>query len=200
MFLVAGLGNPGRKYESTRHNIGFDIADKLALTLGLERWKKGFSGLYCETHINGEKVLILKPGTYMNRSGDSVAGAAGFFKVPPDSIIVVHDELDLPIGRIRVKSGGGSAGHKGIDSIIERLGSRDFSRVRVGIGKPVQGADVVGHVLSGFSGTERELLDEVAGRSVEAVMEIMKGGVESAMNKFNTKPKQDEDPALENNT
>ena len=188
MILVAGLGNPGKGYDSSRHNIGFIVIDELAKRLGVSVKKKGFRSHYAQAPIDEKKLILLKPDTYMNRSGEAVSEAAEFFKIPAKDIIAVYDEMDLSLGSIKVKVGGGSAGHKGIQSIINSLGDSDFIRVRVGIGKPIQKSETVGHVLSGFEKEEKKLAKELIVRAADAVIEIVLRGAESAMNKFNKKP------------
>lgn len=186
MILVAGLGNPGKGYSSSRHNVGFIVVDELTKRLGASL-KKGFRSLYTEAYLEEKKLILLKPETYMNRSGEAVLGAVEFFKIPIKDIIVVHDEMDLPLGNIKVKIGGGSAGHKGIQSIISSLGDNGFIRVRVGIGKPTQKSEVIGHVLSRFEKEEKKIIEYAVNRAADVVLEITLRGVEDAMNKFNRK-------------
>ncbi|MGH7801361.1 MAG: aminoacyl-tRNA hydrolase [Thermodesulfobacteriota bacterium] len=188
MILVAGLGNPGKGYASSRHNIGFIVIDELAKRFGVGLKKKGFRSHYAQESLEDKKLILLKPDTFMNRSGEAISEAAEFFKIPAKDIIVVYDEMDLSLGSIKVKVGGGSAGHKGIQSIINSLGDSDFIRVRVGIGKPVQKSEVVDHVLSQFEKEEKKLAKELIVRVADAVIEIVLRGAESAMNKFNKKP------------
>lgn len=189
MILIAGLGNPGKKYTNTKHNIGFQVVDDIASTLGIDLNKKKFSGAFGEGFLAGEKLLLLKPETYMNLSGQSISSASNFYDIDADNIIVVYDEMDLPLGTIRIKSGGGSAGHNGIKSMISSLGTDAFKRVRVGIGKPFKDSGA-SHVLSGFSKSEADLVKESIGRASDAVLAIIEKGIEKAMNEFNTKNKQ----------
>lgn len=154
MWLLVGLGNPGDKYEYNRHNIGFLAVDAIADTYGFPAYKKKFQGLMAEGHIEGEKVILLKPQTYMNNSGQSVGEAAKFYKIPLDRIAVFHDELDLGAGKIRTKKGGGNAGHNGLRSMDSHLNSNDYWRIRLGIGHPGDKAMVHNHVLSNFSKNE----------------------------------------------
>lgn len=186
-YLVAGLGNPGSAYDNTRHNVGFAAADRTARKLNTETAKTGFASLYGEAFHSGEKLLIMKPQTYMNRSGRAVREAKEFYKIPVEKIIVVYDELDLPLGTIRVNEGGGSAGHNGIRSIIDSLGSADFARVRMGIGKPSGKEDGRRHVLSKFAESEKDTTEEMVETASLAVLEIVSGGTASAMNAFNGK-------------
>ena len=190
MILVAGLGNPGKKYTDTKHNVGFSVVDEIANRVGIELKKKKFRGVFGEGHTGDKKLLLLKPETYMNLSGESVSSAKTFYDIPTENIIVVHDEMDLPIGKIRIKSGGGSAGHNGIKSIISSLGTDEFKRVRIGIGKPVQRASGAGHVLSGFKKDEGEIVKDSIIRAADAVFAIIEEGIERAMNEYNTKNKE----------
>jgi PTH1 family peptidyl-tRNA hydrolase len=166
MWLWVGLGNPGDKYEYNRHNIGFLAVDAIADTYGFPAYKKKFQGLMAEGHIEGEKVILLKPQTYMNNSGQSVGEAAKFYKIPLDRIAVFHDELDLGAGKIRTKKGGGNAGHNGLRSMDIHLNSNDYWRIRLGIGHPGDKAMVHNHVLSNFSKDEliwlKSLIEAVA--------------------------------------
>jgi PTH1 family peptidyl-tRNA hydrolase len=187
--LVVGLGNPGREHEGNRHNVGFMVADALRRAEGWPDYKAKFSGLWTRGELAGQPVALLKPQTYMNLSGDSVQPASAFLKVPPAEVIVVHDELDLAWRDVRLKMGGGHAGNNGIRSIIQRLGSPDFARVRVGIGKPPpgfrgQGAD---WVLSGFDAVERAELPDVIEAAISALRSVATDGLSAAMNRVNTK-------------
>lgn len=165
MRLFAGLGNPGDEYARHRHNIGFMVADAIAADHGFPTWKKKFSGLLAEGKIGSEKVALLKPQTYMNLSGQSVAAAARFYKIEPSHVFVFHDELDLEAGKVRVKAGGGNAGHNGLESIQDHFGTADFCRVRLGIGHPGDKDKVHGYVLGNFSKADtwvEPLLEAVA--------------------------------------
>ena len=185
MYLVVGLGNPGLKYSGTKHNIGFNVVDSLAERLRAEGWKKRFKGACAEGRSGEKKILMLKPETYMNRSGESVLEALRYYNIPESDLIVIHDEMDLPFGQLRVKSAGGSAGHNGIASITHLIGSGGYQRVRVGIAKPAYKKETVNYVLSGFSKAEKEVLEDVVYRAADAVLEIIENGPASAMNKFN---------------
>ena len=161
MWLLVGLGNPGDKYEHNRHNIGFMAVDAIAQEHGFSGFKKKFQGLTSEGTIGGEKVILLKPQTYMNNSGQSVGEAAKFYKIPLERIAVFHDELDLAAGKIRTKKGGGNAGHNGLRSMDSHLNSNDYWRIRLGIDHPGDKAMVHGHVLSDFSKTESIWLNQL---------------------------------------
>lgn len=193
VYLVVGLGNPGRKYENNRHNVGFMVVDRLARAHGLPDFKEKFSGVWCkgDLSVGGQRLsaALLKPQTFMNLSGDSVQPAAAFLKVDVAKIIVVHDELDLPWRDVRLKVGGGHAGHNGLRSMIQRLGSPDFVRVRVGIGRPPPGfkGDVADFVLQDFDTMERAELPDVVDRACAAVENVVAVGVTSAMNAVNTR-------------
>ncbi len=192
MVLVAGLGNPGDKYKDTRHNVGFTVIDILSERFHCDSTKQRFKGIFGEANKDEIKILLLKPMTYMNNSGESVASACNYYRVDSRDLIVVHDEMDLPLNRIRVKQGGGSAGHNGIKSIVRMLGTDDFARVRIGIGKPTDTTGTVSHVLSGFNIEEAKQLETIVERSADAVQEIIENGVESAMNIYNQREKVDE--------
>jgi PTH1 family peptidyl-tRNA hydrolase len=189
MHLIVGLGNPGREYEGTRHNAGFLVADELCRRGGLPDFREKFSGVWTKGDLFGHPVAILKPTTYMNLSGDSVQPAAAFLKVPPGDVIVLHDELDLAWKDVRVKVGGGHAGHNGLRSMIQRLGTPEFVRVRIGIGKPgpgFQGA-MADWVLSSFDAVERAEWSDVQARAADAVRRILDEGPGAAMNVANAK-------------
>ncbi len=192
MFLVVGLGNPGRQYEGNRHNVGFMAVDDLRGTEGLPDFKEKFSGVWTRGEVNlgsaRESVALLKPLTFMNLSGDSVQPATAFLKVSAADVIVVHDELDIPFGEVRLKFGGGHAGHNGLRSIINRLGTPDFLRVRIGIGRPPAGfkGDVADYVLQNFDTMERAELASVIRRALDATRKILAEGKSAAMNTVNT--------------
>ena len=192
MMLVVGLGNPGKEYTLTKHNVGFLVVDELGKRVGIDIQKSKFQSLYGEGFLEGNKILLLKPQTYMNRSGGAVSSASDFYKIPSENIIVIHDEMDISLGRIMIKPGGGSAGNNGIKSIISSLGSKDFIRVRIGIGKPNAKSDGVNHVLSNFNKSESAMVEESIQTAADAVLEIMNNGLEKAMNKYNVKSENKE--------
>jgi len=185
MFLVVGLGNPGDEYSLSRHNIGFIVVDELAKKLNVGLKKKGFRGLFAEATLDQKKLILLKPHTYMNRSGTAVKEAVDYFNISIGDVIVVQDEIDLPVGSLLIKSGGGSAGHKGIESIMTSLGDKGFVRLRIGVGKPDNKPEVTNYVLSKLRSHEREEILEIIQSAVEAIIEVIHDGVQSAMNKFN---------------
>ena len=187
MFLVAGLGNPGAEYASHRHNIGFIVADRLAERFGLGSLKQQkFGALVGQGDSLGHRVVVLKPQKFMNLSGPPVQDAAEFFQVPPAQIIVIHDEIDLDFGRLKVKVGGGHGGHNGLRSLLTTIGPA-FIRVRCGVGHPGNKERVIGHVLGGFSKSEQKELPQLIENAADAVEAILKDGAAVAMNRFNTK-------------
>lgn len=186
MHLIVGLGNPGSKYADNRHNIGFHIVMRFAEDIGAPAFKAKFKGVFTKAYLGSKEVVLLMPGTYMNLSGESVAPALKFFGIPPERLIVVHDELDLPFGEVRIKKGGGLAGHNGLRSIARHLGTQDFLRLRFGIDRPV-GRPVAAYVLSDFSKDERAVMDERLEFSCAALRAIIEDGVEAAMLRFHTK-------------
>lgn len=185
--LVVGLGNPGPQYEPTRHNIGFRLLDAVAGAFSAPAWQMRFSGYFCRVQVNGQPIALLKPATYMNLSGQSVVPAAGYFKVDLENIVVVHDDLDLPFGTMRVKKGGGTAGHNGLESIKEELGDSGFLRLRIGIGRPGPDdpADIRDYVLNNFSINEEASLIEIMAKGIRIVKCILQRGAVAAMNQFN---------------
>ncbi len=184
MRLIVGLGNPGDRYASTRHNIGFMALDRIAQAYGIAVGKKGFQSLHGSGKVGECKVILVKPQTFMNRSGEAVGEVAAYFRISPCDILVIYDDIDLPFGRLRVRGGGGSGGQRGMASIIATLGTDEFPRVRVGIGRP-EGGDVSGYVLSPFNGDERKVLDTVVERVADAVETFCVSGVIEAMDRFN---------------
>jgi peptidyl-tRNA hydrolase, PTH1 family len=182
--LVVGLGNPGREYADTRHNVGFMVADELARRHG-GSWRAKFSGDLAEMRLDGLRLAVLKPQTYMNESGRSVGAAARFFKVEPEALLVVHDEVDLEPGRLQARLGGGLAGHNGLRSVAQHLGTPEFARLRIGVGRPGRGdpRPVADFVLSPFS-PELDVEGLVA-RAADAVETVAREGVEEAQNRFN---------------
>ena len=189
-YLIVGLGNPGSKYELTRHNAGFlaldYFADQHGFSLGSEKWQ----GVYCRDHLAVVRILLVKPQTYMNKSGECVARFADFYKIQPANILVVHDDLDLPPGRIKVVSRGGAGGHNGIRSIISHLGTPDFARLKLGIGRPErneqgQGVPVDRYVLAGFSDAQFALFNERLPSVKEAIELFIEQGIDTCMNRIN---------------
>ncbi len=200
MKLIVGLGNPGRGYAGNRHNLGFMCLNHFAREHGISFDKKQALARTGAGMVAGNKVLLARPQTYMNLSGQSVSRLVKKFKVSPDDILVIHDDLDLPPGKIRLRRGGGDGGHKGIKSIIAETGSRDFCRLRVGIGRPPAGegikeiaeADIIDYVLSDFTPDERKIIDGVIPTVSETILCFLTEGITVAMNKYNQKAGKDE--------
>ena len=185
-WLIVGLGNPGKEYERSRHNCGFRALDILAQNLGIKVDKLKFQGLYNQTTYNGVKLFLLKPQTYMNLSGRSVLQLSAFFKIPPQRIIVMFDDISLEPGRLRVRGNGSAGGHNGIKSIIQELGSSDFPRVKIGVGaKPHPDYDLADWVLSTFSAQEEKALTVALDNAAKAALTIVDSGVSEAANRFN---------------
>ncbi|MBO7206314.1 MAG: aminoacyl-tRNA hydrolase [Kiritimatiellae bacterium] len=184
MKVIVGLGNPGAQYANTPHSVGFEVVDAIAAELGLE-WelKKAFSCLMAKGVFAGMPVLLVKPQTYMNLSGDSVAPVVKYHNATPADLIVVQDDIDIPLGRLRIRKNGSCGGHNGIRNIIERLGSQSFIRLKVGVGKDK--SNVIGHVLGKFDPASRTTVDKVVSASVQAVASILRDGADKAMNVFN---------------
>lgn len=185
-WLIVGLGNPGREYEKTRHNVGYRAADLLAKDAGVSIDRAKFRGLTRTAALAGQKVLLLKPETYMNNSGEAVQLAAMFYKLPISHILVLSDDVSLPVGKIRVRAEGSAGGHNGLKSIISHLGSQDFPRIKIGVGaKPHPDYDLADWVLSSFSAEEEKALAPALAHAAEAVLELMKNGPLQAANRFN---------------
>lgn len=188
MKIFVGIGNPGSEYSATKHNVGFMLADKLAEKLDATTWKNNFNALISETFFEGEKILIVKPQTFMNLSGEAVAPIINFYKTEVENLTVAHDDMDLPCGKIRLRMKGSSGGHHGIDSIIQHLGGeKNFSRVRIGIGRPPQNWSVNNHVLSPFTPEDFEKISVAIDELIPATLCIFREGIDFAMNKFNPK-------------
>ena len=183
MKLIVGLGNPGKKYEHTRHNMGFDVVDLFSELAKIDIDKEAFKGLVGRGRVFDEDIYLLKPQTFMNLSGESVREIVSYFKIPLEDIIVIYDDMALEPGKIRLRLSGSSGGHKGMQNIIDHLGSQDIKRIRIGIGEPT--FDTIDYVLSKPLKEERELIDKAINEAVEAIKEILKNNFDSAMNKFN---------------
>lgn len=183
MFLIVGLGNPGKEYEDTRHNIGFKVIDNIAKEYNIEVNRQKFKGVYGEGFINGKKVMLLKPTTYMNLSGESIREVADFYNLENDEIIIIYDDISLEVGKLRIRDKGSAGGHNGIKSIIAHLGGEVFPRIKVGIGQP--NVDLVKYVLGKFTKEEMKTLSECIEASTKATEEIINNGVKCAMNQYN---------------
>ena len=184
MFIIAGLGNPGAKYKYTRHNVGFMAVDYLAEIYGIKVTKIKFKALYGEGQIGQERIILAKPQTFMNLSGESIAEISRYYKIPPENIIIIYDDTALDTGRIRIRPSGSAGGHNGMKSIIYQLESEDFPRIRIGIGKK-QCDDLADHVLGTFSEEDGIKVTSCIKQTGKIVEEIMQNGAESAMNLFN---------------
>lgn len=183
MYLIVGLGNPEEDYSNTRHNMGFNTINKIAKEYNIEVNKKKFKGLYGTGLIENEKVILLKPQTFMNLSGESVKEVVDFYKIENDDIIVIYDDMDVELGTIKIRKKGGPGSHNGMKSVVQYLGT-DFARIRVGIGKP-EDNDFIRYVIGPIPKEEKEIFDKSTTTAKEAVIEIIKKGVDNAMNKFN---------------
>ncbi|NOY99363.1 MAG: aminoacyl-tRNA hydrolase [Chloroflexi bacterium] len=184
-YLIVGLGNPGREHRENRHNIGFMLVDRLAVRLDISLSRLQSKALVGSARHEGRKIILAKPQTYMNLSGQAVQGLVRFYKLPLTNLLVAHDDLDLPFGTIRLRPGGGSAGQKGVASIIERLGAQEFPRLRLGIDRPPGRMDPAAYVLQDFPQAEMMTLSETLDRAADAALAFISEGLDAAMNRFN---------------
>jgi len=189
--LIVGLGNPGREYAGNRHNVGFDCVDLLAGKHGIALSKSQHKARLGTGQVAGRRAILAEPQTYVNSSGEAVGAVARYYKVAPEDVLVIYDDLDLPQGTIRLRPGGSSGGHNGIKSIIEHLGTQAFPRVRIGIGRPPGRMEPKDYVLQDFSAAEREGMAEVYDRVVDAVETFIREGIREAMNRYNASPDVD---------
>lgn len=190
MKIFVGLGNPTPEYAATKHNVGFMLADLLKDELPADNWREKFNALVAEGFFNGEKILIVKPQTFMNLSGEAVAPIVNFYKIDVENLVVAHDDMDLPLGMIRLRPKGSGGGHHGIESIIQHIGTQNFPRIRIGVGRPPQNWSVNHHVLSPFTQDDAKIISETLKNLVPAVTCIFSEGINLAMNKFNPKRKK----------
>ena len=186
MYIIAGLGNPGRKYEGTRHNVGFHAIFYLEDRLGVNANRVKFQAATGEAQIAGHRVLLLKPQTYMNLSGNAIREAMNFYKVPPEKLIVIYDDWDIPVGRLRVRPSGSAGSHNGMRSILQQIGTEGFPRVRIGIGEETR-AETVHYVLSRFPKEQEKMINDIIKQAGDAAIDIIENGVDHAMNTFNPK-------------
>ncbi len=185
-WLVVGLGNPGGKYENTRHNVGFLVADELGERGRFPIQRLKFKALTNTAEIGGQGVLVMKPTTYMNLSGEAVGEAARFYKIAPDHVLVISDDVSLPVGKLRIRTGGSAGGHNGLKSIIQHLGSDQFPRLKVGVGgKPYPDYDMADWVLGKLQGEDKKIMDDAVKRAADAIECLLKDGPQKAMNRFN---------------
>ncbi len=188
MYLIVGLGNPGRQYEATRHNMGFDVVDRLVEEYRIPQGGVKFNAMYGKGIIGGQPALLMKPLSYMNLSGDPVREMANYFKIDPETeMIVIYDDIDLDPGQLRIRKQGSAGGHNGIKDLIQKLGTQKFIRIRVGVGAKPKDWDLADYVLGRIPGEERKLVDEAQERACKAVETILSEGVDAAMNEFNKK-------------
>ena len=189
MYIIAGLGNPEKQYDGTRHNVGFATIDCLSEKYGISLTEKKFRAVYGKGRIGEEKVILVKPLTYMNLSGGPVREMANYFKIDPETeMIVIYDDIDLDPGQLRIRKKGSAGGHNGIKNIIQELGTQKFVRIKVGVGAKPQGWDLADYVLGRFGSEDRKLVDEAQDRACKAVELILSDGPDAAMNEFNKKP------------
>lgn len=185
MYLIVGLGNPEEEYSKTRHNMGFNTINKISQQYNIEVKQNKFQALYGSGMIEKEKVILLKPQTYMNLSGESVKEVAEFYNLKPEEIIVIYDDIDIEKGHIKIRKKGGAGSHNGMKSVVEELQSTDFARIRVGIGQPEFKSDMINYVIGKVPQEEQEILQQGVEKAAKAVEEILKNGIDIAMNKFN---------------
>ena len=190
MYVIAGLGNPGREYEGTRHNVGFMTLDALADKYNIDVREKAFKGLIGKGMIEGNKVILVKPQTYMNLSGECIRQVMDYYKVDPEDILIVYDDISLAPGQLRIRAKGSAGGHNGIKNIIANLGSSVFPRIKVGVGEKPKGYDLADYVLGKFSKEDRVLMEEGYDLACEASALIMQGAIDQAMNEYNQKKKE----------
>ena len=197
MKLIVGLGNPGKEYSGTRHNVGFAVIDELSSEYSIDVNKGKFKGVYGEGRINNERVILLKPLTYMNLSGESVKAVSDFYKIPVEDIIIIYDDISLPVGGLRIREKGSAGGHNGIKSIIAHLKTDEFPRIKVGVGSKPEGGDLVNHVLGHFSKDDAVLMSDSEKRAAHAAAAIIKSGPREAMNEYNFIPKKEKNKEVQ---
>lgn len=184
-YLIVGLGNPGREFRNNRHNIGFMLMDHLAKRYGETFSRIEARALVVKTKYIDTRLILAKPQTFMNNSGQSISSLIRFYKIPLDRLMIAYDDVDLPLGKLRIRSSGGSGGHRGMKSIIERLGTEDFPRLRIGIGRPPGRMEATDYVLKDFTKDEQLLLPEILDSSIDAILTFINSGIDNAMNQFN---------------
>ena len=185
MYLIVGLGNPEEDYSKTRHNMGFNVINKIAQKYGIEVSKKKFDSLYGEGMIEKEKVILLKPQTYMNLSGEAIIQVIRFYKIPMEHVCVIYDDMDIEPGQIKIRKKGGAGSHNGMKSVVENLQTEDFARIRVGIGSPKEKQDAISYVIGAIPEEEIEILNKGVTQAAEAMISILTEGIDKAMNTFN---------------
>lgn len=185
MYLIVGLGNPEEDYSNTRHNMGFNTINKIGRQYGIEINKSKFKGLYGTGIIENQKVILLKPQTFMNLSGESIREAIDFYKIEEEQLIIIYDDIDIEPGIIKIRKTGGPGTHNGMKSVVQHVSRNRFTRIRVGIGKPEHKSDLINYVIGNIPETEKEILDKSTTLAKDAIIEIIKNGVDNAMNKYN---------------
>ena len=185
MYLIVGLGNPEEEYSNTRHNMGFDVINGLSEKLNINVSKNKFKGIYGIGTIENEKVILLKPQTYMNLSGESIIEVIKYYNIDTKNVIVIYDDMDIEKGTMKIRKTGGPGSHNGMKSVIENLKTNDFARIRIGIGRPEKNYDKINYVIGKISKEEKEILEKGIKKAVEAIPEIIKNGIDKTMNKFN---------------
>lgn len=185
MYLIVGLGNPEKDYAGTRHNMGFDVINEISKEYNIPVEKSKFKGLYGSGIIENEKVILLKPQTFMNLSGESVREIMDFYKISTEEVIIIYDDVDIPVGNIRIRKTGSAGSHNGMKSVVSHLGTSNFYRIRVGIGSPDENVDMINYVIGHVSKEEHKILEEGITKAKNAVVEIIKNDIDKAMNKFN---------------
>ena len=184
-WLIVGLGNPEKKYAANRHNVGFHVLDRIADKTGVSITDRRFQGWFGKAVVKRHTMLLLKPTTFMNASGEAVAKAARFYKIAPENVAVIYDDIDLEFARLRLRAGGSHGGHRGVESVIAALGTRAFPRVRIGVGRPPAGVDPIEHVLSDFAPAEQADIETTIDQAVEAALSLVTEGLEKTMTRFN---------------
>ncbi len=184
-YIIAGLGNPGSEYESTRHNVGFCAMDHIADKLSVKVNRSKFHSLTADAMLHGHRVLLMKPQLFMNRSGEAIRDAAAFYKIPPENVVIIYDDISLEVGKMRIRRKGSDGGHNGIKDIIYHLQSQDFPRIKIGVGNPASGAELVGWLLGEIPRADREKLEGCLKNSYEALEYILAGNIDRAMNLYN---------------
>ncbi len=185
MKIIVGLGNPGKEYENTRHNVGFMAIDLLAKKIGIEMTQKKFDALIGASALSGEKIILMKPMTFMNLSGLALRQIMDFYHLTPSDFIILYDDTDLELGMIRIKAKGSSGGHNGVKSIIQHFGTETFDRIRVGIGQKKENVDLANHVLSTLTASDKKTMDVALPKVLDAILDILQNGISHAMNQYN---------------
>jgi len=194
-WLIVGLGNPEKKYAANRHNVGFHVLDRIAAKTGVSITDRRFQGWFGKAAVGPHTLLLLKPTTFMNASGEAAAKAANFYKVPAKQVAVVYDDIDLEFPRLRLRAGGSHGGHRGVESVIAALGTRDFPRVRIGVGRPPSGVDPIAHVLSDFAPEEQPEIEKTIEQAVEAALSLVREGLDKTMTRFNSRARAAAQPS-----